>query len=486
MGAKVIQDSTLSAIGNAIREKQFKEREIVKERFDIFSDIHLDKNEYVYEFTLPQEIIDWIIYKKDRNEQAILYYFENYEKPYEYAERVLALTSTTASITTVYKADYEYMGFNFAYLGYNNLTTDTVFRLRETTNVPKVFQLYSKEYLRSGESSLISPLEMDEAILQLPTLSRIRLTGNLDYLFYRGYFSSFMEMVDTYSVASATYMFSGFKEESTKNFEVNFTTGLAELGNFLSSASNVTSDLPIIRAEKFGNINGLFSGCYRLREIPDNYITVQNGINNSCARMFENCYSLRKVPEFWININSAATSYSSLQYYYGLYKCRVLDEVINVPVPTNSFSSASLFSSFIAGCNRLKRFTFVPNKTAKIKSASLDFSDYVGYCPTAEKANLTTSYNSGITTDKEVTDAESYNRLKNDADWFSADINYSRYNHDSAVETINSLPDTSAYGTNTIKFKGAAGALTDGGAINTLTSAEIAVASAKGWTVTLA
>ena len=64
---------------------------------------------------------------------------------------------------------------------------------------------------------------------------------------------------------------------------------------------------------------------------------------------------------------------------------------------------------------------------------------------------------------------------------------YSRYNHDSAVATINSLPDTSAYlaangGTNTIKFKGAAGSATDGGAINTLTEEEIAVATAKGWT----
>jgi hypothetical protein len=64
-------------------------------------------------------------------------------------------------------------------------------------------------------------------------------------------------------------------------------------------------------------------------------------------------------------------------------------------------------------------------------------------------------------------------------------IEYSRYNHDSAVETINSLPDVSAGSGNTIKFEGAAGSLTDGGAINTLTEEEIAVATAKGWTVTL-
>ena len=55
--------------------------------------------------------------------------------------------------------------------------------------------------------------------------------------------------------------------------------------------------------------------------------------------------------------------------------------------------------------------------------------------------------------------------------------------------TINCLPDTAAYlasagGTNTIKFKGGAGSSTDGGAINTMTEEEIAVAAAKGWTVT--
>ena len=67
---------------------------------------------------------------------------------------------------------------------------------------------------------------------------------------------------------------------------------------------------------------------------------------------------------------------------------------------------------------------------------------------------------------------------------------FSRYNHDSAVETINSLPDTSEYlatagGTNTIKFRNYSGACTDGGGTNDLTPEEIAVATAKGWTVTI-
>lgn len=62
------------------------------------------------------------------------------------------------------------------------------------------------------------------------------------------------------------------------------------------------------------------------------------------------------------------------------------------------------------------------------------------------------------------------------------------YNHDSAVKTINSLPDTSAFlaeagGTNTIQFHSDQGANTEGGAIGNLTAEEIAIAAAKGWTV---
>jgi hypothetical protein len=113
------------------------------------------------------------------------------------------------------------------------------------------------------------------------------------------------------------------------------------------------------------------------------------------------------------------------------------------------------------------------------KNQVLDFTNNIGY----HRDDCFTGYNSGITADKEVKDDATYQALKDDPDWFTRDINYSRYNHDSAVRTLASLPDTSTYGTNTIKFKGASGALTDGGAINTLTEEEIAVASARGWTV---
>ena len=127
--------------------------------------------------------------------------------------------------------------------------------------------------------------------------------------------------------------------------------------------------------------------------------------------------------------------------------------------------------------------------SVSFKGQFIDLTDNVGFVDESYY-NYITNYNSGITADKEVTDDATYQSLKNDPDWFTTDVTYSRYNHDSAVRTINSLPDTSAYlstagGTNTIKFKGTSGSATDGGAINTLTPEEIAVATAKGWTVTI-
>lgn len=65
---------------------------------------------------------------------------------------------------------------------------------------------------------------------------------------------------------------------------------------------------------------------------------------------------------------------------------------------------------------------------------------------------------------------------------------FSHFNHTSAVNFINSLPDTSAYlatagGSNTITFHPASGGLTDEGEVGSLTAAEIAVATNKGWTI---
>ena len=141
-------------------------------------------------------------------------------------------------------------------------------------------------------------------------------------------------------------------------------------------------------------------------------------------------------------------------------------------------------------CGRLKNVTFAtPGGTPYVvnwKNQTINMRN-MGHA--SNNSNIL-GYNSGIKLDKQVDNDTEYQALKNDPDWYTLQLYYSRYNHDSAVATINSLPDTSAYlatagGTNNIVFNGQGGRKTDGGAINTLTAEEIAVATAKGWTVTI-
>ena len=237
-----------------------------------------------------------------------------------------------------------------------------------------------------------------------------------------------------------------------------------------------------------------FTNVDELIKFFDSIIFNNSPFQNST--FFSNCNSLRNIDAVMpyikkslVNYNSGANYGSSFQYMYAL------DEINNIPV-MNGSKTYNGFGSTFHSLYRVKNITFdidngVPY-TVEWKGQTIDLSwGYgVGSLNSSYKDNLT-KYNSGITADKEVNDDATYQALKNDPDWFATKVEYSRYNHDSAVNTINSLPDTSAYlasagGTNTIKFKGNAGSLTDGGAINTLTDAEIAVAAAKGWTVSFA
>ena len=201
--------------------------------------------------------------------------------------------------------------------------------------------------------------------------------------------------------------------------------------------------------------------------------------------MFQNCTRLRHLPIGFINRLTGKQPYYSTALYYCGYGCSSLDDIIGIAT-SNAIMTSNCCYQTVSYTNRLKDFIFATNEDGSAivrswKSQTMDFSQSVGYGNVGQY---------GFTTDTKITDDESYQRLKDNPDAWTTLLDYSRYNHDSAVRTINSLPDTSAYlatagGTNTIKFKGSSGSKTDGGAINTLTEEEIAVATAKGWTVSL-
>lgn len=343
-----------------------------------------------------------------------------------------------------------------------------------------------------------------------PSANDLQISGNCYYRFanngWNWVINRYKDKITTNNIKDTTNMFGGITLK-TIPFDINIASDISNILNTFASAKLEVVPY-IIGPEKnpptspySGTLNmiGLFSNCQKLRYIPKDYFwkivpnkdfweTQANISNQSQDNIFNSCYSLRELPDISMIGGNWTSSYSCI-YYNLLSYCYSLDEATNIPV-YGTFSSNAV-GNLTNKNYRLKEFTFAVNedgtpKTANWKNQTIETIKgsfgYGDYRPT--------NYNSGITADKEVKDDTTYQALKNDPDWYSKNINYSRYNHDSAVNTINSLPDTSAYltangGTNTIKFKGQSGALTDGGAINTLTEEEIAVATAKGWTVSL-
>ena len=349
---------------------------------------------------------------------------------------------------------------------------------------------------KDGTSATIQASTFPARITAIPSggggTVNVSLSGDLSYTDYNGVWDGvFTNNSINISLSDVTNLECAF--ESSNLQQITQLSGNIFRNNSISSLRSVFNgckNLQSIGISGLQSVTGsnnakgvnAFNQCNNLRTI-----TMTNYVGSGAASMFSNCYSLRQLP---FRIQSGDT----LNATYTLYKngfsaCYVLDEIDKLGVSASTFTS-NVFTAF-PNCCRLMKLTFDTNNgtvlTANWKTQTIDLSNRVGY---AQNDAQITGYNSGITTAKKVTDATSYVALKNDPDWYTLDIAYSRYNHDSAVETINTLPDTSAYiatagGTNTIKFSGSAGSATDGGAINTLTASEIAVATAKGWTVTL-
>lgn len=358
---------------------------------------------------------------------------------------------------------------------------------------------------KDGTSADICAEDFPTRIIAIPSGGghvTIALSGNLNYLDFQGQwdsaftdnnidltFTNVREMANAFNGSTLTSI-----DLTGANYLSSSQTGyVSNLTNFCNGCTNLTS-ISVPDLEGTNGLNAesnMFANSPKLRTIsmPD---YTSKGMPGS----FNSCFSLRQVP-FPIQSGQPTTINTPGIYGQLFYNCYTLDEVTNLGVIVPGAGAnigkiiTNAFSMAFSNCMRLKKLTFATDsgtpKTVNWTNQVIELNSGVGY---ATNVALILNYNSGITADKRVTDATSYNALKNDPDWFTTDLAYSRYNHDSAVETLNSLPDTSAFiatqgGTNTIKFKGASGASTDGGAINTLTSAEIAVATAKGWTVTL-
>lgn len=380
---------------------------------------------------------------------------------------------------------------------------------------------------QTGGSSLIALDDMPTEILSISgdlPASAYTITGNCQYRFANNGWNWFIQTYGndvTTSITNCNYMF----KETTINipFVIELDTNDASTlfanykGTAIPNVSFVNSNKNVnlqnmfqgcTNIESFGtftgtdlkpsSMNGTFESCNKITALPIDFLnsldyTAINGASGSVSPKFLNNYNLRAIPKVLLSkFYNSPTSANNIHFKSMFMNCRCIDEIDGLNSASSVVYTANGFASTFTNTCRVKKVTFLTdenNNNAPFvrswKGQTIDLTD-------AGRATIPSyiTTDTKLTTATRVTDATSYEALKNDPDWWTTEVAYCRYNHDSAVETINSLPDTSAYiaqqgGTNTITFRGNAGSATDGGAINTLTAAEIAVATAKGWTVSL-
>lgn len=328
------------------------------------------------------------------------------------------------------------------------------------------------------------------------------ISGDCPHRFARNgwnwFINNYGNKITTNNINNPSYMFFDSSNLTNIPFDLNLNNATYVPFNYMFYSCNNLQAIGKIINMLPSDLSWMFYDCRKLRFLPEivnsSFSMIHDYPLASSSSMFYCCFSLRTIPEDLLNqIYGTWTSIYSTFLYNAFHYCCNLDELKGLNPQTGEITSNMLSTTF-AQCNRLKNIIFAlqDNGTPYIvnwKNQTMDLSEYVGYAP-HEYIEKILNYNSGITEDKRVTDDATYQALKDDPDWWTSKVEYSRYNHDSAVATINSLPDTSAYlaangGNNTIMFKGESGSATDGGAINTLTEEEIAVATAKGWGVSL-
>lgn len=517
MSQYAINDTSLSAIGDAIRQKKgedpnlYWEYELDLETVEIYTSA-TNKTYYIVPIAHPESVNKFtlIINPTEGSSHTLTVWGKKQSD-----ETLYLIKNITFYSNNINYYDFTY-NYNSEFLNGNYFYKDYLYISTPATSTNADFLGFTTDLVEGpNPDTHYLPSEMGDEILNLDVVPSegFNITGNCGYMFsYDGwnwYINHFGNKIITNNITNANNMFN-YNPRSTIPFEINLRNVSNEVINCQSlfDGCNYLSTVPYITGRP-GNIANLFTGCNRLTTIPNdwadkiNWTGIQNVSSIQCQSIFSNCFSLRYIPQNLIDnlyTNPTSQTYFYFPYYNTFTYCRILEEVNNMPVIpycTGSTAQTPITSNLFTNClqynNRLAHFTFAMDNNTPIvvkwKSQTIDFSTKTGY---ANGTNDIIVYSSvhGITATTRITDATSYELLKDDPDSWTTDKNYSRYNHDSAVETINSLPDASAYlatagGTNTIKFEGASGALTDGGAINTLTAEEIAVATAKGWTVSL-
>lgn len=350
---------------------------------------------------------------------------------------------------------------------------------------------------KKSSTDTYTPAEMATAISSIEsgggelTEEDLTFTGDLSYFNYYGRMSKIIKKYGSKmrfnAVMNLTKAFKG-NDPLNSDFS-NWTINLYKC-DLTECFSDYIKAYPKLQGTVV-RLQNLFYQNTSMELIPDDLFSA--GTEFICKEwgqnyygIFSNCQALKKLPLWFINMTFTVDKDYNYQPYSTVYSstfytCLNLKELTLPIIPSPAKLKNNCFSTTFQNVRSMRKFIFAPppagNESVLWAKQTINLAD--DEC----------GYNSNAYGSKSIYDDETYNQNKNDPDARARKLEYSFYNHDSALETIKSLPYAQMVDTpqsqlqNVIKFYGKSGEKTDGGAINTLTAEEIAIATNKGWTV---
>lgn len=337
------------------------------------------------------------------------------------------------------------------------------------------------------------------------------ITGDCQYKFYRGGWDWFIEECgNRITTKDITYTGSMFKASNLVEipFALNYnnttsSTPYHTLGSMFNEAYKLRK-IPEMNNVKPNELVSLFNSCYQLEEFPDNfasnwdwsyYKSQSSQYNGNTSNMFNYCRKLRSLPTNLLKqeniVKQIVNSYCLYPY---AFNCCYSLEKISLPVYNTSTWTSNAFNNTFNECYRLKELVFQVQEdgtpyTAAWKSQTIDLTKYVGWgTSTGISAFTNFTDDTKITTQSERQQYIQQGGTNPDA--WADNVLWSTFGKTAAKKLFDTLPDTSEHlasagGTNTVKLNGDAATYDAYDYMSDLTEEDIAVATAKGWTVTL-
>ena len=354
---------------------------------------------------------------------------------------------------------------------------------------------------KKSSTDTYTPAEMATAISSIETgggggeltEEDLTFTGDLRYFNYYGRMGKLIKKCGSkmrFNSVDSLYCAFWGNDPLNSDFS-NWTIDLykCDLTQCFSNQSYITA-FPKFQGT-VDNLQSLFSYNSKTELIPDDLFStgtefICKTTTDNYSEIFNHCRALKKVPLWFKNMTftiNKDNNYSSSQsvYYKTFNACYDLKELILPIFPAPAKLKSNCFQQTFEDVKSMRKFVFAPPPAGN--------EAVLWAKQTINLANWLSGYDPSFSGPKAIYNDETYNLYKNDPDARAQTLEYSFYNHDAALETIKSLPYTQMVDIpdselqNVIKFYGESGSATDGGAINTLTTAEIAIATHKNWTV---